>query len=195
MIDHLEGKLDRVTPTYAVVDCNGVGYLANISLNTYTRIKDQARVKLLTHLSIREDAHVLYGFADEHEREVFRLLISVSGVGAATARMILSSLTAQDTEKAILSGDLLTLKKIKGIGAKSAERIIVDLRDKVGKGSSAEWSVVAGSPSGHIQEASLALTALGFNRQAIDKALQKVQADQGRDLSVEELIKTALKYL
>jgi len=195
MIDHLEGKLDRVTPTYAVVDCNGVGYLANISLNTYTRIKDLARVKLLTHLSIREDAHILYGFADEHERDVFRLLISVSGVGAATARMILSSLTAHDTEKAILSGDILTLKKIKGIGAKSAERIIVDLRDKVGKGSSADWSVVAGKSSGHLQEASLALSALGFNRQAIDKALQKVQADQGNDLSVEELIKTALKYL
>lgn len=195
MIDHLEGKLDRVTPTYAVVDCNGVGYLANISLNTYTRIKDQARVKLLTHLSIREDAHVLYGFADEHEREVFRLLISVSGVGAATARMILSSLTAHDTEKAILSGDLLTLKKIKGIGAKSAERIIVDLRDKVGKGSSTEWSTVIGGPSGRIQEATLALTALGFNRQAIDKALQKVQAEKSRDMSVEELIKTALKYL
>lgn len=195
MIDHLEGKLDRVTPTYAVVDCNGVGYLANISLNTYTRIKDQIRVKLLTHLSIREDAHVLYGFADEHEREVFRLLISVSGVGAATARMILSSLTAHDTEKAILSGDLLTLKKIKGIGAKSAERIIVDLRDKIGKGSPTEWSAVVAGPSGRIQEATLALTALGFNRQAIDKALQKVQADKGQDLSVEELIKTALKYL
>ncbi len=195
MIDHLEGKLDRVTPTYAVVDCNGVGYLANISLNTYARIKDLTRVKLLTHLSIREDAHVLYGFADEHEREVFRLLISVSGVGAATARMILSSLTAHDTEKAILSGDLLTLKKIKGIGAKSAERIIVDLRDKVGKGSPTEWSAVVGGHSGRMQEATLALTALGFNRQAIDKALQKVQADQGRDLSVEELIKTALKYL
>ncbi|MCX7743722.1 MAG: Holliday junction branch migration protein RuvA [Flavobacteriales bacterium] len=195
MIDYLEGKLDRVTPTYAVVDCNGVGYLANISLNTYSQIKDKARVKLLTHLSIREDAHVLYGFADEHEREVFRLLISVSGVGAATARMILSSLTAHDTEKAIISGDLLTLKKIKGIGAKSAERIIVDLRDKVGKGSATEWSAIVGGSSGRIQEATLALTALGFNRQAIDKALQKVQADQGRDLSVEELIKTALKYL
>lgn len=195
MIDFIEGKLDRVTPTYAVVDCNGVGYLANISLNTYTRIKDQVQVKLLTHLSIREDAHVLYGFADEHEREVFRLLISVSGVGAATARMILSSLSAHDTEKAILGGDILTLKKIKGIGAKSAERIIVDLRDKVGKGGSSEWSVVAGGASGRLQEASLALTALGFNRQAIDKALQKVQANQGRDLSVEELIKTALKYL
>lgn len=195
MIDYLEGKIDRVTPTYVVVDCNGVGYLANISLNTYSRIKDQVRVKLLTHLSIREDAQVLYGFADEHEREVFRLLISVSGVGAATARMILSSLTAHDTEKAILGGDILTLKKIKGIGAKSAERIIVDLRDKVGKGGSAEWSVVAGGASGRLQEASLALTALGFNRQTIDKALQKVQADQGRDLSVEELIKTALKYL
>lgn len=195
MIDFIEGKLDRVTPTYAVVDCNGVGYLANISLNTYTRIKDQVQVKLLTHLSIREDAHVLYGFADEHEREVFRLLISVSGVGAATARMILSSLSAHDTEKAILGGDILTLKKIKGIGAKSAERIIVDLRDKVGKGGSTEWSVVAGGASGRLQEASLALTALGFNRQAIDKALQKVQANHGSDLSVEELIKTALKYL
>ena len=133
MIDHLAGKIDKITPTYAVIECNGVGYITHISLHTYSQIKDSTNTKILTHLAIREDAHVLYGFADEHERELFRQLISVSGIGAATARVILSSLNPGEIERAIASGDVITLKRIKGIGAKSAERIIVDLRDKVGK--------------------------------------------------------------
>lgn len=193
MIDHLDGKLDRVTPTYVVVDCNGVGYLTHVSLYTYSRIKDDARVKLLTHLAIREDAHVLYGFADEHEREIFRLLISVSGVGAATARMILSSLTPAEVERAIATADLVTLKKIKGIGAKSAERIIVDLKDKVGKGMTATLPV-AGITSAQ-QEALLALQALGFAKPAIEKVLLRIQQEFGTGLKVEEFIKYALKYL
>lgn len=193
MIDHLDGKLDRVTPTYVVVDCNGVGYLTHVSLYTYSRIKDDARVKLLTHLAIREDAHVLYGFADEHEREIFRLLISVSGVGAATARMILSSLTPAEVERAIATADLVTLKKIKGIGAKSAERIIVDLKDKVGKGMTATLPVT-GITSAQ-QEALLALQALGFAKAAIEKVLLRIQQEFGTGLKVEEFIKYALKYL
>jgi len=193
MIDHLDGRLDQVTPTYVVVDCNGVGYLAHISLNTYTRVKDSQRFKLLTHLAIREDAHVLYGFADEHEREIFRQLISVSGVGAATARMILSSLAPAEVERAIASGDLVTLKKIKGIGTKSAERILVDLKDKVGKGTGGALPVSGTHASG--QEALLALQALGFGKPAIDKVLLKVQQDFGTGLRVEEIIKHALKYL
>jgi Holliday junction DNA helicase RuvA len=193
MIDHLAGKLDSITPTYAVIDCNGVGYIAHISLHTYTRIKDAASVKILTHLAIREDAHVLYGFADEHERELFRLLISVSGVGSATARMILSSLNPVEIERAIAGSDLTTLKRIKGIGAKSAERIIVDLKDKVGK------STLAGAESSHTlggnQEAMLALVALGFTKPAVEKILLKVMHETGGGLKVEEIIKQALKYL
>jgi len=192
MIDHLKGKLDRVTPTYAVVDCQGVGYLAHISLNTYTRIKDTTQVHLFIHPVIREDAHLLYGFADEHEREVFRMLISVSGVGSATARMILSSLSAQDTEMAILSGDVGALKRIKGIGAKSAERIIIDLKDKVGKGAIHDFHLPIGNQA---TEAAMALQALGFNRAAIDKALQKAKENQQGEVQVEEMIKQALKFL
>lgn len=193
MIDHLAGKVDSITPTYVVVDCNGVGYLVHVSLNTYTKIKDSSSVKILTHLAIREDAHVLYGFADEHERELFRLLISVSGVGAATARMILSSLNPVEIERAIASADLITLKKIKGIGAKSAERIIVDLKDKVGK--SGFTTVELSGISGGNQEALMALVALGFTKPAVEKVLLKVRQEHGSDLRVEEIIKVALKYL
>lgn len=193
MIDHLAGKVDSITPTYVVVDCNGVGYLVHVSLNTYTKIKDSSSVKILTHLAIREDAHVLYGFADEHERELFRLLISVSGVGAATARMILSSLNPVEIERAIASADLITLKKIKGIGAKSAERIIVDLKDKVGK--SGFTTVELSGISGGNQEALMALVALGFTKPAVEKVLLKVRQEHGSDLKVEEIIKVALKYL
>lgn len=193
MIDHLAGKLDKITPTYAVIDCNGVGYIAHISLHTYTQIKDATTVKILTHLAIREDAHVLYGFADEHERELFRQLISVSGIGSATARMILSSLSPVEIERAIANGDLITLKRIKGIGAKSAERIIVDLKDKVGK------MVLAGMetthPLGGNQEALLALVALGFTKPAVERVLLKVRQESGYDVKVEEIIKQALKYL
>ncbi len=193
MIDHLAGKMDRITPTYAVIDCNGVGYITHISLHTYTKIKDATTVKILTHLAIREDAHVLYGFADEHERELFRLLISVSGIGSATARMILSSLNPVEIEKAIAVGDLLTLKKIKGIGAKSAERIIVDLKDKVGK-TGFTTDMEAHTLGGN-SEALLALVALGFTKLAVEKVLLKVRQEHGSDLKVEEIIKHALKYL
>lgn len=192
MIDHLKGKLDRVTPTHAVVDCQGVGYLVHISLNTYAKIKDQPQVHVFTHQVIREDAHLLYGFADEHEREVFRLLISVSGVGSATARMILSALSAPDTEKAILSGDIATLKRVKGIGAKSAERIIIDLKDKIGKGATPAFQIPTHSKT---FEAVMALQALGFNRAAIDKAILKVKESSPDGMPVEDLIKQALKHL
>lgn len=189
----MSGKLDSVTPTYVVVDCNGVGYIAHISLHTYSQIKDLLSVKILTHLAIREDAHVLYGFAEEHERELFRQLISVSGIGSATARMILSSLNPVEIERAIASADLVTLKRIKGIGAKSAERIIVDLKDKVGK--SGLGGVEFTHTLGGNQEAMLALVALGFTKVAVEKVLLKVRQDFGSDMKVEEIIKQALKYL
>lgn len=193
MIDFLAGKLDKITPTFAVIDCSGVGYLAHISLNTYSQIKDLSSVKLLTLQVIREDAHLLYGFADEHERELFKLLTSVSGVGAATARMMLSSMSPSELERAIGSSDLITLKKIKGIGAKSAERIIVDLKDKVGKTGAATISIAGVTSSNH--EALLALIALGFPKPAVEKVLQKIQQEQGTNMRVEEIIKHALKYL
>ena len=194
MIDHLAGKVDSITPTYAVIDCNGIGYIAHISLHTYSQIKDKDTVKILTHLAIREDAHVLYGFADEHERELFRQLISVSGIGAATARMILSSLNPVEIERAIATGDLVTLKRIKGIGAKSAERILVDLKDKVGKMALAGMDNVPHTLGGN-QEAMLALVALGFTKPAVEKVMLKVRQENGSDLKVEEIIKLALKYL
>lgn len=193
MIDHLAGKLDSITPTYAVIDCNGVGYMTHISLHTYTQVKDFTSVKMLTHLAIREDAHVLYGFADEHERDLFKLLISVSGVGPATARVMLSSLNPVEIERAIATGDLVTLKKIKGIGAKSAERILVDLKDKVGRGGFA--GIEVSHTSGGNSEALMALVALGFGKPAVEKVLLKVRQENGSDLKVEEIIKLALKYL
>lgn len=196
MINHVEGKLFRLTPTQAVVDCGGVGYAVNISLHTFSKIKDAQRVLLYTHLSIREDAHVLYGFFDEDEREIFLHLISVSGVGAATARMIISSLTPAEIEQSILAGDVSTFKRVKGIGAKSAERIIIDLRDKVGKGKEIQIPIggISGS-SGMKQEANLALQALGFAKPAIEKAIAKVDMSNESNTSVETIIKEALKYL
>ncbi len=194
MINHVEGKLFRLSPTQAVVDCGGVGYAINISLNTFSKIKDMSRVLLYTHLVIREDAHILYGFQDEEEREIFLHLISVSGVGAATARVIISSLTASEIEHSILAGDVATFKRVKGIGAKTAERIIIDLRDKVGKGK--EFQVPVGgisSISNMKAEASLALQALGFAKPAIEKALTKVETKA--ESSVEGIIKESLKYL
>ena len=128
MIEYIKGELAELTPTYAVIDCSGVGYLLNISLPAYTRLEGQRNAKLLVHESIREDAHVLYGFIDEQERSLFRLLIGVSGVGANTARMILSSIAAPELELIIATGDVNKLKNVKGIGTKTAQRIIVDLK-------------------------------------------------------------------
>ncbi len=133
MIAQINGELVEKTPTYVVIDCNGVGYELKISLNTFSQIGEVERCKLYTHFVVREDAQLLYGFKETSERELFRLLISVSGVGSATAMMILSSLSPNETKGAILTGDVNALKSVKGIGAKSAERIIIDLRDKIGK--------------------------------------------------------------
>ena len=131
MIEYIRGTLAELTPTYAVVDINGLGYMLNITVPTYSALEGTGVVKLLVHEVIREDAHILYGFLTERERSLFRLLIGVSGVGANIARMILSSLTAPELEGTILAGDSKSLKRVKGIGAKTAERIIVDLKDKI----------------------------------------------------------------
>lgn len=194
MIEYIEGRIAEKTPTYIVIDCSGVGYLLNISLNTYTQIKDAEKIKLFAHQVIREDMHLLYGFFDNNERKVFRHLISVSGVGANTARMILSSLSCTDVQKAILTNNVSVLQAIKGIGAKTAQRIIVDLKDKIGKADIAMEGVM------HVldnvrEEAILALAMLGFNKSATEKAIDKIIGSQASRPTVEELIKQALKNL
>lgn len=193
MIAQIKGRLVEKTPTYVVVDCSGVGYEINISLNTYSALGDEELCFLYTHFIVREDAQLLYGFKEKSERELFRLLISVSGVGASTAMMILSSLSPNDTKQAILSGDVNTLKSVKGIGAKSAERIIIDLRDKISK---VEGETVNSMPSNNTikEEALSALVMLGFAKNPAEKALKQILSS-GEELTVEELIKKTLKNL
>lgn len=195
MFNHFEGKVTVKTPTYAVLDCAGVGYLLNISLNTYSKIPDSGSFRLLSHLAVREDAMVLYGFADEEEREVFRHLISVSGVGAGTARMILSSMTPAEVVSAIHSGNVAALKSIKGIGEKSAQRIIVDLKGKFGKDVAINPLQFSSADNKLREEALSALVALGFARQMAEKAIDKSLKSEGNVVSVEHLIKLALKNL
>lgn len=193
MIAQIKGRLVEKTPTYVVVDCNGVGYEINISLNTYSALGDDELCFLFTHFIVREDAQLLYGFKEKSERELFRLLISVSGVGASTAMMILSSLSPEEIKQAIISGDVNTLKSVKGIGAKSAERIIIDLRDKISKvESTGTISIVANNTIK--EEALSALIMLGFSKKPAENALTKVMLS-GDNLTVEELIKKTLKNL
>ena len=193
MYDYLRGEIAEIAPTYAVIDCGGVGYYVNISLNTYTAIQNLREAKLFVYEAIREDAYTLFGFRDKQEREMFELLISVSGVGPNTARMILSSLTVDDLMSVIASGNSGMLKSVKGIGAKTAQRIIVDLKDKVtGVGDAA---AVAEQGSGEAyDEAVAALIMLGFTRAAVQKTVGKLLREQPT-LKVEELIKMALKLL
>ncbi len=193
MYAYIKGKLVEKNPTFVVIEANGVGYQIHISLNTFTAIANQQEVKIYTHLAIREDAHVLYGFADENEKALFLLLITVSGVGANTARLILSSLTTSEAIEAIATANTNVLQAVKGIGGKTAQRIVVDLKDKVGKG---EWTAEkVASPYNTIKEEALSgLLILGFNRSAADKALDKLLQTH-QDPTVELLIKAALKML
>lgn len=193
MYDYLRGEIAEIAPTYAVIDCGGVGYYVNISLNTYTAIQNLREAKLFVYEAIREDAYTLFGFRDKQEREMFELLISVSGVGPNTARMILSSLTVDDLMSVIASGNSGMLKSVKGIGAKTAQRIIVDLKDKVtGVGGAA---AVAEPGNGEAyDEAVAALIMLGFTRAAVQKTVGKLLREQPT-LKVEEIIKMALKLL
>jgi len=194
MIHHIEGKLVEKTPTYAVIDCGGVGYQLNISLNTFSKLPDQEHCRLYAHLAIREDAHVLYGFADKEERELFLELISVSGVGPGTARMILSSMAPAEVRQAIHTGDVSALKAVKGIGEKSAQRIIVDLKGKLGKEQQLPANFFPGDNKVRT-EALTALVMLGFARNMAEKAIDKVLKAEGNVVSVEHLIKLALKNL
>ena len=194
MIHHIKGRLVEKAPTHAVVEAGGVGYFLNISLITFSKLRNEENCTLYTHLSIKEDAHTLYGFAEKSEREIFRQLISVNGVGASTARVMLSSLTAEEITTAILTGDVTALKSIKGIGLKTAQRIIVDLKDKLGKVEGVEQNILTFANNTTRDEALSALLALGFTKNSVEKVLNKVLKSQP-ELDIEGLIKEALKNL
>jgi len=193
MITHIQGKLVEKNPTDVVIDCNGVGYKLNISLHTYSQIPDQENLKLYTHLQIREDAHTLYGFASTSERELFRLLISVSGIGANTARTMLSSLTPKQIREGIAVDDVALIQSIKGIGIKTAQRVIIDLKDKILKIYDIDEVSVAQSNTNK-DEALSALEVLGFAKKQAEKVLDKIVKDQP-EANVETIIKLALKNL
>lgn len=194
MIHHVTGRLVEVSPAHAVIECGGVGYYCNISLNTYAQLGQKDHVTLLTHLAIREDAHTLYGFINEAERRMFRLLISVSGVGASTGRMMLSALSPAEIGAAITSEDVRVLKSIKGIGAKSAQRIIVDLKDKIEK-EGLGGDISSSSNNTIKNEALSALVVLGFDKKAAEKALDKVLGEGDGSMELDELVKRTLKQL
>lgn len=193
MITHIQGRLTEKNPTHVVIDCNGVGYLINISLHTYSQIPDKENLKLFTHLQVREDAHTLYGFSSVAEREIFRLLISVSGIGASTARTMLSSLTPKQVREGIANNDVALIQSIKGIGAKTAQRVILDLKDKILKIYDIDEVSVAESNTDK-DEALSALEVLGFAKKQAERVVDKIIAVQP-DANVETIIKQALKNL
>ena len=193
MITHLQGKLVEKNPTHLVIDCQGVGYEVHISLHTYSQIPDQENVRVYTHLQIREDAHQIFGFYTVQERSLFRLLIGVSGIGASTARSMLSSMEPTQIQQAVMQEDLNTIKSIKGIGLKTAQRLILELKDKISRSDlGAEIPAVLNNTSK--EETLSALEVLGYTRKASEKIVdQLIQASP--DSSVEQLIKGALNKL
>lgn len=194
MFEYIKGPIAELTPAYVIVESSGIGYNINISLQTYSSLESKKEATVYLHQVVREDAHLLFGFAEKDERELFRLLISVSGVGANTARVILSSMSAAEIQKAIQNADINALKQIKGIGLKTAQRIVVDLKDKVfGKelGASQLFSSLNNTSK---DEALSALVMLGFNKVAAEKVLDQLVKEDSKQ-SVEMLIKQALKRL
>ena len=193
MYDYLIGQIQEITPTYTILENQGIGYFVNISVTTYSEISENKECKLYIHEVIREDAHLLFGFNDKRERDIFLHLISVSGVGANTARMILSSLTPDEVQVAILENDVNSLKNVKGIGIKSAQRIIVDLKDKIGKLSDDEQ--LFKTLDNTIQEEALsALVMLGFPNNKVEKVIGEI-LKRDKSVSVEELVKESLKRI
>lgn len=196
MIAYLSGRLVFKDPTYVIIDVGGVGYHVKISLQTYSRIKDEEQIRLLTFLHIKEDAHTLYGFREESEKHLFLLLIAINGVGPNTGLMILSSLTTDEIEHAILSEDVTTIQAVKGIGVKTAQRIILELKDKVGKSGNAALSTPLGflKSSNKIREEALqALITLGFPKALAEKNIALVLKKTNGEISLENLIKASLK--
>lgn len=201
MIAYIEGNIAEKTPTYVIIDCNGLGYFIKISLHTFAQIKDAARTKLHTYLQIKEDAHTLYGFAETKEKNLFELLISVSGVGANTAIAMLSSVSPGEIADAIRGQKLAILKSIKGIGAKTAERIILELKDKIPAdlGSTNDSGIGVSpispaSPSSQLADEALrALMGLGFNRAQMESKIADILKKSGDNLTLSDLIKMAMK--
>jgi Holliday junction DNA helicase RuvA len=194
MYAYIDGKLAFKSPAFVVIDAGGVGYHINISLNTYSRLGDAERCKLYTWLHVKEDGHTLYGFADEGERRLFLHLISISGIGPNTGRMMLSSITPEEIRQAIISGNVGLIQRIKGIGPKSAQRIILELQDKLRKEGADTLSVLPLNKTAK-DEALSALVTLGFVRSAAEKVIENELNKNNADLTVEQLIKSALKAL
>ena len=193
MITHIQGRLVEKTPTDVVIDCNGVGYHIHISLYTFSKIPNTENIKLFTYLQIKEDAHSLFGFVEKSERELFKLLLSVSGIGASIARTMLSSMEPKQILNAIASADVVTIQSIKGIGAKTAQRVILDLKEKVLKIYDLDEVSIA-SNNTNKDEALSALEVLGFNKKLAEKVVDRIVKDNP-DATVESLIKQALKNL
>lgn len=195
MFAYIQGSVAECHPTYVVIEASGVGYYIHISLNTYSKINGRKEFKVLTHLVFKEEGQFLYGFASDAERQLFIQLISVSGVGPNTARIILSSLEPESIRSAILYGDDGVFRKVKGVGPKTAQRIIIDLKDKINKDLSTGSSIKSGSSPGFKNEAQAALMALGFTRPQIENAILKIPSEKFDQLPLEDLIKEALKNL
>ena len=193
MITHIKGRLVEKSPTELVIDCNGIGYLVNISLNTFSLLSDSKAISLYTHLQVKEDSHTLFGFFDKSERNLFRKLISVSGIGASTARTMLSSLNPQEIQRAILTENVSTIQSVKGIGLKTAQRVIIELKDKVNLAdSSGEISI--SSLNQNREEALSALEVLGYSRKQTSKVVDEL-INNDPEISVEKIIKNSLNKL
>jgi Holliday junction DNA helicase RuvA len=196
MITYIKGTLTEKNPAYVVIEtAGGVAYGIHISLATFSQIKETENVKLFTHYVIKEDAHQLYGFSTEEERSLFRLLISVNGIGVNTARLILSSLSTDELIQAIATENVIVIQGVKGIGQKTAQRVIIELKDKIGKGTTGNIEKISISYNNNRAEALSALSSLGFAKNAADNALEKIIRMEGTSLSIEDLIKKALKLL
>lgn len=193
MYDYIKGTLVETTPAYAVVDCGGIGYHLHISVNTYSRVAQGREVKLYVHQIVREDALLLYGFFTREERALFRALISVSGIGANTANVMLSSMSVDEITAAIVTENVSAIKSVKGIGLKTAQRVIIELKDKIGK-ENAALDLMAAPSAAVKEEAEAALVALGFAKALVVKTVDKLLS-ANRDATVEELIKLALKHM
>ena len=195
MIAYIEGKLISIDPTYVVIDIHGVGYLIKISLNTFGKIKDLKSVKLHTHLVIKEDSHTLYGFFEPEEKNLFMQLISISGVGPSTGIMITSSLDVEEIKRAIVHGDVTTIQRIKGIGTKTAQRIIIELKDKIGRDivESGVNHLISNQYNTLRSEALTALTTLGISKNLAEKSVDSILKSSSNNITLEELIKEALK--
>ena len=193
MITHIKGRLVEKSPTELVIDCNGIGYLVNISLNTFSLLSDSEAISLYTHLQVKEDSHTLFGFFDKSERSLFRKLISVSGIGANTARTMLSSLNPQEIQRAILTENVSTIQSVKGIGLKTAQRVIIELKDKVNLADSTGEISISGLNQNR-EEALSALEVLGYSRKQTSKVVDEL-INNDPEISVEKIIKNSLNKL